>query len=266
MKWVMSSVLALSVFAASSVQAHEFWMVPHDALSKTDAQVLFELRIGSGIPGKQSPRIPGLVSDFTATDADGSYAVSGHDNSLVTGHLRPRRAGATIAALRTNEAQITLSAAEFEAYLREEGLEKIIRQRQENGDSAQPDNELYSRCAKSIILVDGQSQGFDKAVGLPLELIPQTEPLSFKPGQSYRLRLLRDGQPLVGTQVKAQMQGQQRYQLKVVTDANGEVALTLPESGVWLFSAVDMVPSQSPDADWDSLWASLTLAIGKEAG
>lgn len=259
------AALALSVFAASAAQAHEFWLVPHDAQSQIGAQVLFELRIGSGLPGKPSVRIPGLVADFTATDAQGTYAISGHDNSLVTGHLRPRVAGATLATLQTNPAQITLSASEFEDYLREEGLEKIIRQRQEDGDSAQPGNELYSRCAKSIVLVDGKSQGFDKATGLPLELTPLTEPLGYQPGQAYHLKLERDGEPLAGTQVKAQLQGKQRYFLKARTDEKGEVSFALPEPGVWLFSAEDMVPSQNPDADWDSLWASVTLDIGERS-
>ena len=266
MKWLMSGLLALSAFTAGSVQAHEFWMIPHDAQSHVDAQVLFELRIGSGIPGKQTTRIPGLVADFSAFDSQGRYDVSGHDNSLVIGHLRPRHAGATIAALRTNEAQISLPASEFEEYLREEGLDKIIRQRQQDGESDQPDNELYSRCAKSIILVDGQSQGFDRAVGMPLELIPMTEPLGYQPQQAYRLHLLRDGKPLAGAQVKAQLRGEQVYQLKSMTDASGVAVFTLPEPGVWLFSSVDMEPSQNPDADWQSLWASVTIDIGEKAG
>lgn len=256
-------LLALSVFCAAAAQAHEFWLVPHDAQSQTGDQVLFELRVGSGLPGKATVRIPGLVADFTATDAKGTYPVSGHDNSQVIGHLRPRAAGATVTALQTNPAQITLSATEFEDYLREEGLDKILRQRQQNGDSTQPGSELYSRCAKTVVLVDGSSEGFDHAVGLPLELIPLTEPLSYKANTAYHLRLLRDGQPLADTLVKAQLEGKKRYLLKARTDEKGEVAITLPEPGVWLFSAEDMVPAQNPDAEWESLWASVTMDIGE---
>ncbi|MFK3659275.1 DUF4198 domain-containing protein [Scandinavium sp. NPDC088450] len=260
---LLASALTLSALSIGHAQAHEFWMVPHDAQSHTGAQVLFELRIGSGLPGKQTPRIPGLVAEFSARDAQGQFSVSGHDNSLVIGHFKPRSAGATVVALQTNPAQITLSASEFETYLREEGLEKIIQQRQREGDSDQPGSELYSRFAKSIVLVDGHSEGFDRNVGLPLELIPQTEPLQYKPGQQYHLRLLLNGKPLVGTQVKAQSQGKQRYFLKTRTDAHGEVAFALPESGFWIFSAEEMTASQSQDADWDSQWASVTMAIGK---
>lgn len=264
MRGIAKGIAALALLMAGGVQAHEFWIVPHDAQTRTDAQVLFELRIGSGLPGKQSPRIPGLVADFTATDANGAYAVRGHDNSLVIGHVRPRVSGATIAALRTHEAQITLPANEFEDYLREEGLEKVIRQRQQTGDTAEPGSELYSRCAKAIILVDGKSNGFDNTVGLPLELVPLTEPLGWQPGQDYHLRLLRDGKPLAGTLVKAQLQGKKRYLLKTVTNAQGEVGIALPEPGVWLFSAVDMEPSSSLEVDWQSLWASVTLAVGEK--
>ncbi|MGL4724303.1 MAG: DUF4198 domain-containing protein [Scandinavium sp.] len=263
MKALKQAVVALALLACGirAAQAHEFWLIPHDAQSHTGAQVLFELRIGSGLPGKRSVRIPGLVADFTATDANGTYAVSGHDNSLVLGHLRSRTAGATLAALQTHQAQITLSATEFEAYLQEEGLEKILLQRREAGDSAQPASELYSRCAKSIVLVDGKSEGFDKTLGLPLELIPLTEPLHYQSGEAYRLRLIRDGKPLAGTQVKALLKG---YFLKARTDEKGEVTFTLPGPGVWLFSAEDMVPSQNPDAEWESVWASVTLDVGEK--
>ncbi|MDX6021104.1 DUF4198 domain-containing protein [Scandinavium sp. V105_16] len=256
-------VVTLSLFSVTAVQAHEFWMIPHNAQSRTGEQVVFELRIGSGLPGKQSVRFPGLISTFIARDARGKYAVSGRDNSRVIGHLRPRASGATVVALRTNEAKITLPASEFNAYLEEEGLTKVIHQRQQESDSAEPATELFSRCGKSIILVDGKSAGFDQPLGQPLEVIPLTEPFGYQPGQPYRLRLLRDGKPLVGAQIKAQLQGKKRYLLKAVSNAQGEVAIALPEPGVWLFSAVDMVPAENPDADWQSLWASVTLDIGE---
>lgn len=259
------AAVALSLLSVTAVQAHEFWMIPHNAQSQIDDQVVFELRIGSGLPGKQSVRLPGLVSAFTARDAQGHYEVSGRDNSRVIGHLRPRTRGATVVALRTHQAKITLPSTEFEGYLQEEGLTNVMRQRQAEGDSGLPATELYSRCAKSIILVDGNSAGFDKPAGLPLEVVPLSEPLGYQPGQPYRLQLLRDGKPLPGAQIKAQLQGKKRYLLKAVSNAQGEVAISLPEAGVWLFSAVDMVPADTPDADWQSLWASVTLDIGERS-
>lgn len=257
--------VALSVLSVTVAQAHEFWIVPHNAHSEVDEQVVFELRIGSGLPGKQSVRIPGLVSAFIARDAQGQYEVSGRDNSRVIGHLRPRSPGATVVTMRTHEAKITLPSTEFEGYLQEEGLTKVMRQRQAEGDVGQPATELYSRCAKSIILVDGNSDGFDKPTGLPLEVVPLSEPFGYQPGKPYRLRLLRDGKPLPNAQIKAQLQGKKRYLLTAVSDAQGEVAISLPEAGVWLFSAVDMKPADDPDADWQSLWASLTLDIGERS-
>lgn len=257
--------VALSSLSVTVVQAHEFWMIPHNAQSRMDEQVVFELRIGSGLPGTQSVRLPGLVSTFTAHDAQGNYEVSGRDNSRVIGHLRPRTPGATVVALRTNQAKITLPSTEFEGYLQEEGLTNVMHQRQTEGDTGQPATELYSRCAKSIILVDGNSAGFDTPAGLPLEVIPLSEPLGYQPGQPYHLRLLRDGKPLPDAQIKAQLHGKKRYLLTAVSDAQGNVAISLPEAGVWLFSAVDMVPANDPDADWQSLWASVTLDIGERS-
>lgn len=53
---------------------------------------------------------------------------------------------------------------EFNQYLNEEGLTEVIKTRERFGLSDAPGRENFSRCAKSIILVDGQSQGYDKQI------------------------------------------------------------------------------------------------------
>ena len=48
--------------------------------------------------------------------------------------------------------------------------------------------------------------------------------------------------------------------LSVRTDKAGRVSFTLPRGGVWLVKAAHMVPAPAESgADWESLWASLTL-------
>jgi hypothetical protein len=53
----------------------------------------------------------------------------------------------------------------------------------------------------------------------------------------------------------------------VRSDANGDVRLDVGAPGEWLVSAVHMLPASqtqhapgTPDADWESTWASLTFA------
>ncbi|WP_167796612.1 DUF4198 domain-containing protein [Serratia proteamaculans] len=257
------SALLVMLFFMRGALAHEFWIVPHDPVMKSNEKVVFELRIGSGLPGKKTARIPGLIKTFSAWDTRGSVEVDGHDNSFVVGHLDTRVSGATVAGLRTNQAKITLPASEFEAYLHEEGLTKIIDMRKKEGESILPSVEMFSRCAKSIILVDGESNGFDHILGMPLELIPLTDPLHFSPEKPFTLQLLQDGRPFAGAQVKAQIPGTQPIKLTAITDEQGKVSFTLPKTGFWLFSTVDMQRSTDLNADWDSLWSSLSVMLGQ---
>ncbi|MGR7483670.1 DUF4198 domain-containing protein [Klebsiella aerogenes] len=251
-------VLAL---CSRTTSAHDFWILPHDALAQQDGKVLFELRIGPGWPGKLSARLPGLIASFDAWDQLGKRKVEGHDGSLVIGHIKTRSPGATIAALTTNGAKITLPADEFEDYLREEGLNKVIHARKLNGESAQPGVELFFRCAKTLVFVDNKSNGYDKIIGLERELVPETDPLSYKPGTAFSVKLLQNGVPLRNTQVKAELNSTPPTVLRAITDADGRVSFNLPVAGEWLFSAVDMVASPYEDADWKSIWASLTLPV-----
>lgn len=250
----------LSVFSMSA-PAHDFWIVPHQPAGAVKDNVVFELRIGPGWPGKRSVRLPGLISTFDAWDAEGKFPVSGHDGTQVIGHLTNRMPGATVVGLTTNGAQINLSAAEFNDYLQEEGLSKILQSRQKSQDSDQPGTEIFTRFAKAIILVDGRSEGYDRHVGLSRELVLQTDPMLFQPDKPVMLSLLAEGKPLPGIQVKAMLNTSPPTQLKATTDQEGKVTFRLPTEGEWLFSAVDMEPSSDPDAQWHSLWASLTVLL-----
>ncbi|MFI3014205.1 DUF4198 domain-containing protein [Klebsiella aerogenes] len=253
-------LFSLALYSVN-VFAHDFWILPHDAMSKSGDRVFFELRIGPGVPGKQTPRLPGLIATFDSTDAMGQRKIEGHDGALVIGHLKTRTAGATLASLTTNGAKITLPAGEFEDYLKEEGLDKIVRARQENGESEQPGIEIFYRCAKSIILVDNQSKGYDRILGLEHELVPLTDPVRYKPGTPYRVRLLANSQPLANLQVKAELNTTPPTILRTTTDDKGIASFNLPVKGEWLFSSVDMDISPVDGADWKSIWASLTLPI-----
>ncbi|HAV1831794.1 TPA: DUF4198 domain-containing protein [Enterobacter hormaechei subsp. steigerwaltii] len=255
------ALIVFSVFISMPALAHDFWILPHDAQSSTGKEVVFELRIGPGWPGVRSSRLPGLIASFDAWDAEGKQNIPGHDGALVIGHIKNRAPGATVVGLTTNGAQITLPANEFEKYLKEEGLGKVSQARKESGDSEQPGTEIFSRFAKTLVLVDGKSTGYDRVLGLQREIVPVTDPLNYRAGSPFRVRLLAANRPLANIQVKAEVNTTPPRILKAVTDAKGEVSFNLPVKGEWLFSAVDMLPSDDPDVDWHSLWASLTLPV-----
>jgi uncharacterized GH25 family protein len=63
----------------------------------------------------------------------------------------------------------------------------------------QPGREIYSRCAKALLVTpgaDSESGGFDREIGLPLELVPERPPARLSEGEALPVRLLHEGRPL----------------------------------------------------------------------
>lgn len=257
-RWLAAALMAI---ACGGAVAHEFWLVPHEARAEPGDQVVLELRIGPNWPGVQTARLPNLFGSFVMRDALGQLPVDGRDGALAVGHLRLRVAGAAVIALRTNPASLQLPAADFEQYLKEEGLLDVLDFRRNNGLQNQPGREIFSRCAKTIILAGASSMGFDQLMHLPLELVPVDDPLRFQARRLFTVQLLRNGAPLPGALIKAQLKGEHPLELSARSDGRGMVSLALPAGGLWLFNAVHMTSTMDNAADWESTWASLTIEL-----
>lgn len=251
----------VALLLSPSAYAHEFWLVPHDGITHEGKRVVFELRIGPTWPGVQTPRIPDLVSWFQARDVEGTREVDGREGALAVGNITARAPGSLVVAMRTNSASTELPGDEFNQYLEEEGLNNVLALREKFGLMDAPGHEIFSRCAKSIILVDEQSQGYDQQMDLPLELVPRTDPLHASTQVPLDLQLLFHGQPLAGALVKAQLKADPVVELTARSNAQGMVSFDLMEPGLWLFNAVHMEPSGDDSADWESLWSSLTIDL-----
>ncbi|MFZ6647718.1 DUF4198 domain-containing protein [Undibacterium sp. TJN25] len=250
---------ALLLLCCIPALPHEFWLVPHGPQARPADQVVFELRIGPTWPGVQTSRLPNLFSSFVMRDEIGEQEVKGRDGALSVGHARVRVPGAAVFALRTNPAKLELPAAEFEQYLKEEGLTEVTEFRQKNGLKNTDSRELFSRCAKTIVFVDGSSKGFNRVMNLPLELVPVTDPLQIKTREIFSMQLLFHGEPLQGVLVKAQLKAGKPVELTSFSDRQGIARFSLPSGGLWLFNAVHMESSMENSADWESLWASMTI-------
>ena len=120
--------------------------------------------------------------------------------------------------------------------------------------------EIYSRCAKSLLSVGPSGDGFDRVLGLELELVPEKNPYALKPGESLPVRLLHRGKPLAGALVVAISKASPEDRIAIRSDGGGRAELRLDRPGLWMVKAVHMIPAPAGSAaDWESLWASLTF-------
>jgi hypothetical protein len=252
---------------AASTQAlgHAFWILPASFRPQAGEPVGIQLRVGDELPGETVKRNDARITRFTAAGPGQSATnIPGMDGSDPAGFVRPEAPGVWVIAYENTPASVELSGEKFEAYLAEEGLDKVIARRTELGESALPAKELYSRCAKAILHAGGMpGPGFDRPAGMKLELTPLVDPATIKPGATLRVRLDFDGKPLAGVLVHAHTPATPTGpDSGARTDENGVAAITISTHGMWVLDAVEMVDAEpASGARWRSYWASLSFEV-----
>ncbi|HTD52790.1 MAG TPA: DUF4198 domain-containing protein [Thermoanaerobaculia bacterium] len=257
---VLAAFVLLATLGVQAALAHDFWIEPSTFRPAVPSQLTVALRVGQDFRGDPVPRDDRKIDRFVLADPAGESAIPGLPGTDPAGFVRIERPGLAVIGYRSRRTFIELEAEKFEKYLTDEGLERVSKARAERGESGKPGKEVYSRCAKSIVLAGGgPAAGYDRPLGFTLELVP--EKLVAKPGD-LPIRLLYEGRALEGALVVAINREEPEKRLSVRTGRDGRARLGLPRPGVWLVKVVHMVPApKDTGADWESLWASLTFEI-----
>lgn len=262
-KWLLGSALWL----ASIAHAHEFWMAPDRFSPPAKAPVELSLWVGENFTGDPvgfgQPLVAALRwhNQHGNTDLTPRLPPNLEQSSVALSFERP---GTQLIALDTQPFTIELPADKFTAYLREEGLERVIAQREASGQANAPGRERYRRHVKTLLRVGGKADAtYGVRTGQTLEIVPLVHPQQLKRGSALTLEILFKGMPLQGALVKVwNHRGQQLNVLRTRTDAAGRSTTTLPWGGVWMVSVVHMVPSTDHQgSDWDSHWGNLTFEL-----
>lgn len=258
---------ALTVFflcalgPAARLRAHDFWIEPSTFRPTPGQRVVVRLRVGQHFRGDPVPRDPALLQRFALIGPDGESPVPGVPGGEPAGFTIAGSAGLSLVTYASGRSPVDLDGAKFEVYLADEGLEAISALRAKRGQSAAPVREVFSRCAKAVLTVGGTGgAGYDRVLGLTLELVPELDPSGVPAGGELPVRLLYHGKPLAGALVTAISRDRPEAKVSGRTDRAGRVRLPLDHASEWLIKAVHMIPAAAGSgADWESFWASLTF-------
>ena len=259
----IGALVGLALAISGAVSGHELWIEPGSFRPQPGELLPLRLRLGGDGKVEPVPRRAQRIEEFYLQGPAGRTPVLGAEGTDPAGVVRLAVPGLYAIGYRGRFAALELPAEKFEAYLKEEGLDKIIARRRELGESARPGRERYARSLKALLVAgDGKREGVDQPLGLPLELVPETDPFAPSPAdEPLRFRLLLFGEPLDGALVKVFPLGAPEPVTSARSDGAGRLALAFSGGGPWLLTAVHMERAgEGAQADWESWWTSLTFA------
>lgn len=258
---LIASALCLLAWQTVPAPAHEFWLEPASYQPKRGETVSISIRIGEKFNGDSFPYVREEFKRFVVVTARGEQPVKGvlGDDPAVT--MKFTTPGLTIFAHHSTAEPLTFETWEkFEAYLQLEGLQQIGLLHLKQGKPTTNIKESYTRCAKLLMRVDGAG-GQDRLIGMPLELVAESDPYGLGEGQPLPVRLFYNGKPLADVQISAVSKVNPDKRHVVRTDATGKASIPLPDRGGWLLNAVHMIePKSGAAVQWESIWASMTFA------
>jgi hypothetical protein len=254
----------LAVVAATApLAAHDFWIEPTSFAPTVGTIIGVRARVGDGFVGDPVPRDPALLEALVVESTSGRQSLVGRDGGDPVGLMRVASTDLHVIGYLGKPSRVELTADKFNAYLAQEGLDGVTATRAKLNQTGQGARELFTRCAKALVLSGAASPAQrDRVLGCALELVAERNPYSIEPGQALPLRLTYKGRPVQGALVVAMNRKRASEKITARSDENGRVHLTLPLGGVWLIKSVHMVAAPAgADADWASYWASLTFEL-----
>jgi uncharacterized GH25 family protein len=173
-------------------------------------------------------------------------------------------AGTYVVGLSTKSREIALKAADFNEYLKEDGLPDTLEERRKTGELEKDAKERYAKHVKAILQVGKKQTDDHKTVlGYPVELVPQQNPYKLKKGDTIEILCLKDGKALANQVVLAGREENAKITVapELRSDKNGIVELRLDGAGKWYVKFINMTKLDDPNLNYESKWASLTFEI-----
>jgi len=259
-------VIIFAFLFSTSAFAHEYWLEPENFFPASNEKTVVHLFVGDGLIKDREERpfqlnktpMFQLFSGYKIWDLKSSL----QNDAMPIYNFSAERPGNYLLAMERNWSYVKLEAAKFADYLREDGMEYILAEREKRGESQKEARERYSRFIKSLLQVGGKRDGiYKKQLGLKLEITPLENPYSKKVGEKLKFQVRFNGEPLVDRAVFAENRNADLQ--KLITDKKGNITVNLSQNGLWLVRLVVMQRCETDcgEADWESFWAAFSFGV-----
>jgi len=257
MKTILAVLTCLG--AADVAWAHDTWLIPARFRVDPGGGLTLHLTSAMAFPKPETAVKADRLAEAKLRIAGETSALQGSESAAaLVLTARPAKAGVATLWVATRERSLELKPDELAHYLREVGAADTIGRDWEKA-GRKPWRETYVKRAKTFVRVgDATDESWGQAVGLDLEIVPQSDPTALAAGDTLGLRLFWRGSPLPGLDVAAVAAAPAKPEL-AKTDADGRVSFVLSKAGPWLVRATLIRPSEARPGEWDSVFTTLTL-------
>lgn len=262
MKRAITSLALIAL--AIALQSHEFWLEPKKFRYEVGEVMNVDFRVGENFQGELWDMKRHRAEKMTLHNVLGPVDLTKIVKATKGNNLSYKftRAGTHLVAMQSNAAFIKLAGADFDAYLKEDGIEGILAARA----AANPNDtvrEFYTRYAKLLVQVGPTTDNtYMKKAGLDHEIVPLLNPYVLKIGDYMKCQVLLNGQLRKHALVKVwSSYNNTTFLQNIYTENDGTITFPIGTPGKWMVSSVTMAPSTKAGADYESKWASLVFEI-----
>lgn len=259
--------LAAPFLFAGSASAHDFWLQPLSWQAMPGVAMPFVVEVGHGSYRQQWGADGGHLLALQDLARGGSrdlrplFIPGGTVPHLTRTFERP---GLHIISLVSTNALSNLPSIRYNDYITVEGLTPAIEARTRAGTMNSNGRELYTRRAKALVQVGPATRNDNalatKPIGLTLEIVPLRNPYSLGTDHMLPVQILYNGRPLAGALVKlTNLEFDTKPVSMMRSDAAGHASFMVPQVGSWLVNVIWTQPITSPDADFQTVFSSLTF-------
>jgi len=265
-KHVISAGL-LSLSLVASIFAHDLFLKTDSFFLKPNSKFTVRVMNGTFLESEGAVTFARL-SDVSVVSGGNRVhpkeADLSKDETTAFLNLTTGAAGTYVIGLSTKSREIALKAADFNEYLKEDGLPDTLEERRKTGELEKDAKERYAKHVKAVLQVGKTpTDDYKTVLGYPVELVPQQNPYKLKKGDTIEILCLKDGKPLAGQVVLAGRaeSGKIKASPELRSDAKGIVKLELDGSGKWYVKFINMAKLDDPDLNYESKWTTLTFEI-----
>jgi hypothetical protein len=246
-----------------AADAHDLWLVSEPRSLAAGAPFKLLAQTGMKFPESVSALAPERLDAAFVVDAAGRRELRGgttRGKSLAF-EARVDTPGVAVAAASVKPNFIHIKAADFNEYLKLDGLPQILELRKAKGQLGVDGREIYAKFAKAVLRVGegGPADLATKPVGLKIEIVPLADPYGVAGGK-LPVQVLFEGRPLDGVFVYRLFEGEEKYVDGLRTDGEGKTAVAIDRPGLWSLHCIYMRPySDKQKADWESFFATVSF-------